>query len=74
MSKGREKLTWGGMQEHPKEGMDVKEEVIPCSLMRDIYMEFTSIHLVPVAFYPIPHSNLLDSHGRTQTGVFSEVG
>lgn len=67
ISKGREKLAWGRMQEQPKEGMDVKEEVIkvPCSLMRVIYLGFTSIYLVPVAFDPIPHSNLLNSHGRT---------
>lgn len=67
MSRRREKLTGGRMKEQPKEGMDVKEEVmqVPCSLMRVIYTAFTSIHLVPVAFDLIPHSNLLDSHGRT---------
>lgn len=63
----REKLIWGRMQEQPKEGMDVKEEVmqVPCPLMKVIYMAFTSIHLAPVASDPIPHSNLLDSHGGT---------
>lgn len=67
MSKGREKLPRGRMQEQPKEGVDVEEEVVkvPCSLMRVIYVTFTSIHLIPVAFGPIPHSSLLDTHGRT---------
>lgn len=35
-----------------------------CTLMRVIYMAFTFIHLLPVAFDPIPHFNLLDSQQK----------
>lgn len=72
MSKGSEKLTWGRMQEQPKEGMEVKEEVmqVPCSLMRVTYKAFTSIHLVPVAFDPIPHFNLLTVREGPELGYF----
>lgn len=72
MSKGSKKLTWGRMQEQPKEGMEVKEEVmqVPCSLMRVIYKAFISIHLVPVAFDPVPHFNLLTVREGPKLGYF----
>lgn len=46
--------------------MGVKKEVIkgPCSLTRVTYVAFTFICLVPVAFDPVPHFNLLDSQWR----------
>ena len=55
----------------------MKEEVIkgPCSLMRVTYMAFTFIRLVPVAFDPVPHFNLLDSQrkGRDWDGFQRQV-
>lgn len=46
--------------------MGEKETVLKgtCTLMRVIYMAFTFIHLLPVAFDPIPHFNLLDSQQK----------
>lgn len=44
----------------------MKKEVIkgPCSLTRVTYVAFTFICLVPVAFDPVPHFNLLDSQWK----------
>ena len=60
------RLVWGRIREQAGEGMGVKEEVIkgPCSLMRVTYMAFTFVHLVPVAFDPVPHFSLLDSQRK----------
>lgn len=58
------------MQEQLKEGMDVKEVVLPVpfSLMRVIYMAFTSVCLVPVD--PI----WTGMEGLNWGMIFSEVG
>lgn len=46
-----------------QKGMGVKEEVMK-GIMRVTYTAFTFIHLVPVAFDPILHFNLLDSQQK----------